>query len=746
MRFVVLLAAALLFGGDPDRNSMAPSRAQDPTPQGQDPAASKATTLDLLARLIPAAEAELARDGADPTDVRALARRLGSPPAALQFVRENIAFEPYDGVLRGAEGALAARAANAWDQALLLQALLSAMGRPSRLVQCQLDDAQCNTLVDAFLRAEPKPAAGGDEAAALAAAARATGIGAQSLQDLVGKQQAIADAAFTEMQQLAATHAAALRAALRDHAVDAAAMRTAALDSVRRHAFVQLVAKGEESGLRGLDATPLGAVDGSSVRGATPATELPRHRLRMQLQYRTDTATTTILDLTTDVADALRQPLRFSVVGADDPVPAAQLAAMTAAARRQHLLHPKRWQAWIGVGDTDRASRVFDLDGNLFDVGGDGRVRAVAGLGAGVDRGFDALGGNDAAPKDGFVQMSLLTTLLAPNGAERSFPRLLLDAAGKKRGDTPATRWEMLVLGGRIDEALVQHEQLRTLLPYLREVRAILASDAPDWQAAIDRLAPGAAHAAPLGLLCLQLARQRQIDALVARGGARAWLSEPQVLLVEQKARDCADGAACLTMRCDWMASDVRFLPLTADGAGAAFALAVEQGAFDSIAEARSLEEAMPDGVVDSAAHALQRAWSAGRGLALRPSSGPRLELVVDGGPVWFEVDPRFGCSVGRMPGGYGGAFAARIVPQGQVEYAKLTEANIGLILCVTLVGLKGGSGGKQVVGVLMCAASYGFKWGGAFVSAAGMKGLATFLSFTSMFALFGAGVAVLGM
>jgi hypothetical protein len=314
---------------------------------------------------------------------------------------------------------------------------------------------------------------------------------------------------------------------------------------------------------------------------------------------------------------------------------------------------------------------------------------------------------------------------------------LLLDAAGKANGDTPATSWELLVLGGRVSPEFVGHAQLVAQLPYLRALRGVLASDSPDWQAAVDRLAPAASHAAPVGLLCVQTARQRQIDALVARGGLRAWLSEPQVLVVEQKARDCAEGAGCLSMRCDWMATDVRFLPTTADRAAAAFAVALEQGTFDSIAEARSLEEAMPDAQVDSAAHALHRARVGGRGLSRRAPSGQRLELAVDGETAWFEVDARFGCSVGRIPGGYGGALARWIVPQGASEYAKLAQSNVGLVLCLTLVAYKGGSGEKQLTGVLLCALGYGFKWGGTFVSANAKNAM----DWISMFALFGAGL-----
>ncbi len=74
-------------------------------------------------------------------EVDALAESLGSDPAtAYQFVRDHIAFDPYAGVLRGADGALAARAANSWDRALLLRALLEHHGHVTRLAFGELDD------------------------------------------------------------------------------------------------------------------------------------------------------------------------------------------------------------------------------------------------------------------------------------------------------------------------------------------------------------------------------------------------------------------------------------------------------------------------------------------------------------------------------------------------------------------------------------------------------------------------------
>lgn len=72
---------------------------------------------------------------------------------AFAFVRERVRFEPYRGVLRGAEGALGARAGNAWDRSLLLKRLLEDMGFDVRLVAGTLDDQARRRLTENALSA-----------------------------------------------------------------------------------------------------------------------------------------------------------------------------------------------------------------------------------------------------------------------------------------------------------------------------------------------------------------------------------------------------------------------------------------------------------------------------------------------------------------------------------------------------------------------------------------------------------------
>ena len=60
------------------------------------------------------------------------------PANAFRFVRDEIRHQPYYGQLRGAQGALSARAGNALDRSLLLSELLEGMGYDTRVAQGQI--------------------------------------------------------------------------------------------------------------------------------------------------------------------------------------------------------------------------------------------------------------------------------------------------------------------------------------------------------------------------------------------------------------------------------------------------------------------------------------------------------------------------------------------------------------------------------------------------------------------------------
>ncbi len=112
-----------------------------------------------LARRLP--EAEFNAD--------AQARSLGpSVEAIFAFVRDRIRYEAYSGILRGANGTLAARAGNSFDRSLLLARMLGVHGVRTRFVRGELARAEAEVLFgrifDGF-RPPPTFAASTDRAA-----------------------------------------------------------------------------------------------------------------------------------------------------------------------------------------------------------------------------------------------------------------------------------------------------------------------------------------------------------------------------------------------------------------------------------------------------------------------------------------------------------------------------------------------------------------------------------------------------
>lgn len=70
--------------------------------------------------------------------------------AIFRFVADEVRYEPYAGILRGAQGTLAARAGNSVDKALLLGALFDASLIPYRFARGPLDEATVTRIADAM--------------------------------------------------------------------------------------------------------------------------------------------------------------------------------------------------------------------------------------------------------------------------------------------------------------------------------------------------------------------------------------------------------------------------------------------------------------------------------------------------------------------------------------------------------------------------------------------------------------------
>lgn len=94
-------------------------------------------------------------------DVGERARELGRDVATVfAFVRDQVRFEPYEGVLRGDRGTLMSMAGNSFDKSVLLASLLTTDGFDVRFVRGRLDEARAGDLVvNARTRDDRTPAA-----------------------------------------------------------------------------------------------------------------------------------------------------------------------------------------------------------------------------------------------------------------------------------------------------------------------------------------------------------------------------------------------------------------------------------------------------------------------------------------------------------------------------------------------------------------------------------------------------------
>jgi hypothetical protein len=79
----------------------------------------------------------------------------GNAEAVYGFVRDEISFQPYRGVLRGGTGTLLARAGNSFDQAVLLKEMLDSLGLRTRLARATLPAGLAELLNSTVVPGQP---------------------------------------------------------------------------------------------------------------------------------------------------------------------------------------------------------------------------------------------------------------------------------------------------------------------------------------------------------------------------------------------------------------------------------------------------------------------------------------------------------------------------------------------------------------------------------------------------------------
>ncbi|MFN8623719.1 MAG: transglutaminase domain-containing protein [Chloroflexota bacterium] len=323
-----------------------------------------------------------------------LAAALDYDPArAFAFVRDRIGFDPYPGVLRGAEGTLAARSGNAWDRALLLHALLGEMLIPVRLAHGTLDATATETvLARAFTPAtDPLPAPGLELTPMLDVAA----LGARARHD-DARVVAALGAPPAGSDRLPGDAAGAAGAAGDDGATGLAAARAAIAD----HAWVQALIGPTWVDL---DPTLPDAVQGRALTAATATSDTPPadEQQRLDLRLEVDLvdpngarSTQTVLERSLDAAAAPEQELFLYFEPELGGLGGGIVRALTGVSA---------WQPVLLVDGEGTAGLPFPTGGPGTDVFG------------------------DAVDGSALAAMRLVVTRVAPGLPDRSVTRTLLD-------------------------------------------------------------------------------------------------------------------------------------------------------------------------------------------------------------------------------------------------------------------------------------------------------------------------------
>jgi len=608
---------------------------------------------------------------------------------------DEIAFEPYAGVLRGPEGTLLARAGNALDQAVLVARLLNDAGFEARVALGELSDADADALLRLALAPRAPPPAIGDRSRmedALARLAALLGVPIEALMeelDATFDPVPITDAALLgEVAERTAELEAALSAAGLDLGVGAMERLH---DEARAYAWVEARVGANQAWTAH---HPTGLVPGADLaasevlEGTVP--EALQHRVRIEawIESKEDDrlSRTAVMApwenpsavFVGQVLDYANAPNGFEL----GPIGTFDLDG---------VLEQTNFFVPYFRGRVAPGALFFDLDGRALPpmIAGDQAAAVIQSVGRAAETGLGALrgigiGGDQATedPDDIFalVGHGFDVTLIAPGGEEATHTRWILDRIGAEHraNGVVATsdggidvgrallQQHRIVLttgalpqGYLLDLALAGLEARRDLLAFTLEQ----AFD-PDPDAVLGPAAVGAELASDQMLLFDVF--DRTLGAAVASGRAVGYRSAPSVVALTRALQD----DDTLAYRIDIVANERRTL---VEGAGApALGSSLQRGVWETVAEREALRD-------DDAVRVTAAADAVGPFVALRPGDAVdasalglgaealrNLEADLGRGSLvlvptearepsaWWRVDPLTGTALGVSADGRG--------------------------------------------------------------------------------------------
>ena len=319
------------------------------------------------------------------------ARQLAFDPRRMfAFVHDDVTFEPYVGALRGADGALQARAGNALDQSLLLAALLQEAGYRTKIAAGELSSVGIERVLAEFsgtgrgLLEEPWT-----EEQWQSYLAQLGAMGEDVPRALAQRETALDEASVRFWERVDFHQALLDRVMPVADRTDAADLQAEA----RRHYWVRYL--DESDAWIDLDSTVPGLVFGATgAEFETEYDEVPEalwHRLTL-------TATVFVADAEDAIEEhvVLEHSLRIAdlvgrgIVFRNLPDKKAAPSAADIVAWIEGITE---FTATLTVGDIMVTGKTFDLDGNIYDVPASVEGRAGESVGEGIGGAGGALGG-----------------------------------------------------------------------------------------------------------------------------------------------------------------------------------------------------------------------------------------------------------------------------------------------------------------------------------------------------------------
>ena len=713
------------------------------------PGAAAASSTDALWARVQAAVDELPRECFDGAAVVA---RVGTDPLDLfAWVRDETAWLPYEGALKGPVGTLLDRAGNALDRALLLHALLVVAGHEPQLVSGAMDAEHAARLAAAMgRRGVPlldAPCGGAGHASDLAERAeRELGADAAAIGRALAEAQRNRAELHETLRARTERHLDALALALERTDVPAPAGHHAPGD--RAHWWVRLQSPGSVP--LDLDPTLPDARPGDVLAAAATT-----HRIATLRDLATldgpcpdlscgDLLHTLVVRAVAEVASG--RTFEEHVLLEHEVLPAEQFGVPLvlgvratggvrdlapfdtvdpAAALRDALLEHDEWQPVLIVGADDIAARAVTAAGDVADAPGTRPAARAAGpLG-----GFGAIGGGraaPAAPTGTFTALWWEFELRTPGAPARVERRAVFDLVGPPaRGadDTAEpslddrTRLERaLALVGHIELLVAPAAPTGELLSLWAASRLLAERDAWDtlhahgldapMQLVNERLAALSAFIRPVDRLALERGR-----ALRATGDAQVGLLvvlHHQALLSDLQREAGFD-----------LIASAPTAPSPSHGTPDGWRTTLRAGVLDANLEALLAADVGPPPPGGSLADAFDRdpsAWQAVTDVesldeigALPPAIDARVRADLARGYVavvpleardavgWWRIDPFSGEAIGFGDRGWGQAmtgYAARANVALQLrgvlqQYASMGRC-LGLAIVQPLRGIEG--------------------------------------------------------